>query len=230
MGHWTRSISLAVLLLPGSLAFAGPLEPTTGSFVVDADAAAGVLTEADPCVLPGDEAAPAVPVAAEPTLATSAAAAAAATEGQAPVRRPLAFEYSDGYQTRNKIHKYASYATLPLFIAQTIVGQQLYNGNGSRTAHNALTAGTGVLFGVNTVTGVWNLAEGRKDPNRKTKRMVHGLLMLVADAGFVATGVLAPHHEYDFGQSNGVSRSTHRAIALSSMGVATISYLIMLIH
>ena len=51
----------------------------------------------------------------------------------------------------------------------------------------------GSLFGVNTVTGVWNMVEGRKDPNRKTKVKVHGILMLVADAGFAATGFMAPH-------------------------------------
>jgi hypothetical protein len=151
------------------------------------------------------------------------------SETQTPLTpRPRAFDYSDAYRTRAKIHKCASFATLPLFVAQFAVGQKLYNGNGSdstRSAHSALAASTGVLFGVNSVTGVWNLHEGRKDPNRRTKRVVHGVLMLVADAGFVATGALAPDDEGE----GGVSRSTHRTIALSSMGVATVSYLIMLL-
>jgi hypothetical protein len=150
----------------------------------------------------------------------------------------VAFEYSEGYQTRLKIHKYASYATLPLFVAQFAVGQKLYNGNGSsgtRTAHGVLAGGTAVLFGVNTVTGVWNLSEGRKDPNHRTKRMVHGILMAVADAGFVATGILTPHEGHEEGgftyqESGGTSRSTHRAVALTSMGIATVAYLMMLIH
>ncbi|MCG6923134.1 MAG: hypothetical protein LJF15_18920 [Acidobacteria bacterium] len=156
----------------------------------------------------------------------------------APAPRPMAFEYSDGYYKRLKIHKYASYATLPLFVAQYAVGQKLYDGDGSdglRSAHTALAVGTGALFGVNTVTGVWNLLEARKDPHKSTKRTVHSILMLVADAGFVATGLTAPEseHENEFGfeqESGGASASTHRAIALTSMGIATVAYLIMLIH
>jgi hypothetical protein len=165
-------------------------------------------------------------------LAASVNALASASQAatQAPVQpRPMAFEYSDGYRTRLKIHKYASFATLPLFIAQYAVGQKLYDGNASdstRSAHSALAASTAVLFGVNTVTGVWNLAEGRKDPNHRTKRMIHGILMAAADAGFVATGMLAPDEE---GEGGG-SRSTHRTVALTSMGVATVAYLMMLIH
>jgi hypothetical protein len=150
----------------------------------------------------------------------------------APAPRPRAFEYSDGYRTRLKIHKYASIATLPLFAAQFAVGQKLYDGNasdGTRSAHGALAAATAATFGVNTVTGVWNLYEGRKDPNQSTKRKVHGILMLAADAGFVATGMLAPDDDEGGGEGGG-NRSTHRNVALASMGVATVAYLIMLIH
>jgi hypothetical protein len=101
-----------------------------------------------------------------PSLAASTLAAGAPDSQAAAQPRPMAFEYSDGYRTRLKIHKYASFATLPLFVAPFAVGQELYNGNGSdstRSWHGALAAGTAVLFGVNTVTGVWNLSEGRKD-------------------------------------------------------------------
>jgi hypothetical protein len=154
-----------------------------------------------------------------------------------PTRRPVAFEYSDGYRKRLKIHKYASYATLPLFVAQFAVGQKLYDGNasdGTRTAHGILAGSTAVLFGVNTVTGVWNLSESRKDPNHRTKRMVHGILMAVADAGFLATGLMTPEGReeggFTFQEAGGTSKSTHRAVALTSMGIATVSYLMMLIH
>jgi hypothetical protein len=171
-----------------------------------------------------------------PSLAASTLAAAA-PDSQAPLPRPMAFEYSDGYRTRLKIHKYASFATLPLFVAQYAVGQKLYDGNasdGTRSLHGALAAGTAVLFGVNTVTGVWNLSEGRKDPNRRTKRVVHGILMAVADAGFVVTGLTAPESEHEGGEfgfeSGGGDRSTHRTVALTSMGIATVAYLMMLIH
>jgi hypothetical protein len=164
-----------------------------------------------------------------PVLMASASDPPAPETEPAPAPRPMAFEYSDGYRTRLKVHKVASFATLPLFIAQYAVGQKLYDGNASdstRSVHGALAASTAVLFGVNTVTGGWNLYEGRKDPNRSKKRLIHGILMLVADAGFVATGMTAPDDDGE----GGVSPSTHRTIAISSMGVATVSYLMMLIH
>ncbi len=145
--------------------------------------------------------------------------------------RPKAFTYSDGYYVRLKIHKYASFATLPLFIGQTIVGQELYNGTGSESlqgTHSALAAGVAVLFAANTVTGVWNLVEASKNPNGRTKRLVHGILMLCADAGFVATGALAPDDDEGYGGSSGSGPSTHRTVALISIGIATVGYLYML--
>ena len=174
------------------------------------------------------------------TLAVSAAPALTPaivgipeTAGQAiPGRsRHLAFEYSEGYKVRAKIHKIASIATLPLFVAEYLVGSNLYNYPGSatdakRSAHTALAASTGVLFGINTITGVWNLLEARKDPNHRARRTIHGILMLVADAGFAATGATAPESEH--GRVDDGSRRAHRALALTSMGIATVSYLMML--
>jgi hypothetical protein len=148
---------------------------------------------------------------------------------QGPPARPKAISYRNGYYTRLKIHKYASFATLPLFISQAIVGEKLYNGTASgstRSVHSALAAGVAVLFGVNSVTGVWNLWEARKDPNGHTKRMVHGILMLTADAGFVATGALA--HGRGRGTVPTSSNATHRDVAFGSMAVATVGYLSML--
>jgi len=150
-----------------------------------------------------------------------------------PARRPVPVEYSDAYKVRAKIHKYTSFATLPLFVANYLVGQDLYNHPGDESKkglHGGLVAATAVVFGVNTVTGAWNLWEGRKDPNHRTKRMTHGVLMIIADVGFLATAMLAPDYEHEGGSAptstNGAS--THRAVALTSMGIATVSYLIML--
>jgi len=151
-----------------------------------------------------------------------------------PPRRPVPVEYSDGYKTRAKIHKISSVATLPLFVANYFVGQELYNNPGDESmkgAHTGLVAGTAVLFGVNTVTGAWNLWEGRKDPSHRTRRMTHGILMMAANVGFLATAALAPDSEEDdyYGSpSSSDGRSTHRTVALTSMGIATVSYLIML--
>ncbi len=91
-------------------------------------------------------------------------------------------------------------------------------------------AAIGTLFAVNTVTGVWNLWEGRKDPSNRKLRIAHGLLMLAADAGFLATAAVAPGDDF---RERGFSdysnrRSTHRAVALTSIGIGTAGYLLML--
>jgi hypothetical protein len=154
---------------------------------------------------------------------------ATAIAQQAPPK--VAFEYSEGYQLRAKIHKKASLAILPLFAAEGFIGQSLFNNptDGKKTAHLAVATGIGALFGLNTVTGLPNLIQARKDPQGRGRRMVHGLLMLAADGGFFATALTGPgEREERFGDSEG-SRSLHRAVAFTSIGMATASYLIMLI-
>ena len=164
-----------------------------------------------------------------PILAAGLAESASIVpEIQGPTAAPArAVEYSDAYRMRAKIHRLASFATLPLFATEGVIGQSLYDNptGGKKTAHLAVATGIGGLFAVNTVTGVWNLLEGRQDPNAGRRRWVHGLLMLGADAGFLATAMTAP--ESDHGIAEG-SRATHRAIAFTSIGAASASYLVML--
>jgi len=50
-------------------------------------------------------------------------------------------------------------------------------------------------LGLNSVTGVWNLWESRHQPAGRTRRTLHGLLMLAADAGFGATASMPPTNE-----------------------------------
>jgi hypothetical protein len=146
--------------------------------------------------------------------------------------RVIPFEYSDGYRTRARIHKTASYAMLPLVATEGFLGQSLYNDptSGKKTAHLVVAGAIGGLFAVNTVTGVWNLVEARKDPHDRTRRLAHGILMLAADAGFLATAATGPGHEHEGSREGSLegSPSTHRAIAFTSFGLATAGYLIML--
>jgi hypothetical protein len=159
------------------------------------------------------------------------ARANAQDEPQAPPARPVAIEYSDAYYTRAKIHKYASFATLPLFATEVALGQTIYNdpnanSSAAKGAHIAVGTGITALFGVNTVTGVWNMWESRNEPSHHKLKLIHGILMLGADAGFVATFASGPG-----GRNNTnleAEKQTHRTIALTSIGVATASYLIML--
>ena len=163
--------------------------------------------------------------------AAAAAVGAIAPDGQAAAQptapAPVAFEYSDAYRVRAKIHKISSFATLPLFGAEAIIGQSLYSDptSGKKDAHLITAAGIGALFAVNTTTGVWNLIEARKDPVHRGRRLAHGLMMLGADVGFLATAALGP--ESEDGRVDG-SRGAHRAMAFTSIGLATTSYLIML--
>ena len=146
---------------------------------------------------------------------------------------PQLVEYSDAYFTRLTIHRWASYLTVPLFVGQYVVGQKLINGDGSenlRGIHGALAGSVAGLFAINTLTGGWNAIEARKDPEGKNRRTLHTVLMLLADAGFVATGALAEENEDDEGGFNRgpANNNTHRNVALASMGTALVSYAIML--
>ena len=168
-----------------------------------------------------------VPTDAPGAISPLAAAGASIAVAQTPAPA-AAFEYSEGYKTRAKIHKYASFATLPLFATEVVLGQMTYEdpSDGKKSAHVAIGATIGVLFGVNTVTGVWNLIEARKDPTGRSRRLLHGILMLAADAGFFATAAVAPDSE-DANYAD--QRSTHRAVALTSIGIATVGYLVQII-
>jgi hypothetical protein len=146
---------------------------------------------------------------------------------------PVAIQHSEAYQTRAKIHKYASFATLPLFATEIALGSSLYSGSGSggaKTAHAVVGVGIVGLFGVNTVTGAWNLfGEGWQDKEGRTVRLVHGLMMMAADVGFLATAATGPNSG---GRRAALTfetdRVTHRNIAIASISVASASYLLML--
>ena len=162
-----------------------------------------------------------------PSFAESAVRASADTgEG-----RPHAIEYSDAYYTRLTIHRYGSYAMLPLFAVEYALGQRILNGqqtgdfasSGTISAHKVVAGTIGVLFAVNTVTGVWNLIEARKNPEGRTRRNLHALGMLLADAGFLYTASLAG----DAHEGEGEGATSHRNAAIASIGVATASAVMM---
>ena len=138
------------------------------------------------------------------------------------------FEYSTAYYTRLDIHRFGSYAMLPLFAFQYLAGQQLFDKSSeapawAREGHGVAATAVAGLFTVNTITGVWNLWEGRRDPKDRRRKLVHAVLMLAADAGFAATGLLA-----DEAEESASKRSAHRTVALVSVGAATVGYLSML--
>ncbi len=147
--------------------------------------------------------------------------------------RPVAIEYSDAHETRAKIHKYASWATLPLLGTELVLGQKLFNDPNSLTSnlrgvHGAVGAGLIAFFGVQSVTGLWNLVESNQAPGH-TKRLVHGILMLAAEGGMVAAAASAPGHSRNDLINFDTRAATHRDIAYVSIGVGTGGYLMMLL-
>ena len=150
---------------------------------------------------------------------------------QPPATHPVATTYSDAYEVRLKIHKYASYATLPLFATELALGQSLYNNpdTGARKgAHAAVGTGLVGLFGVNAVTGVWNMWEGRHDENGRKLRILHSVLMLASSGGILAASATAPNSRKQTLEQFNSDKVTHRDIAVASIGVGTVGYLIML--
>jgi hypothetical protein len=168
------------------------------------------------------------------SAAEPAARAESAAVGELPAPSPP-IEYSNGYTLRADIHRYASYATLPLFALEYVAGEKLLTQGSAaplwaEKAHRPVAILLEGVFLANTVTGVWNMIESRKDPEGKPRRTVHGLLMLLADAGFVYASTLAPSTaaidaRIAAGQRGGWT--PHKRAAVASIGVATVGYALM---
>lgn len=179
-----------------------------------------------------DSTAPA-PVAGPVSQPVGVGAVAAFADDTTP-RRRKAVQISDAYAVRLKIHYIASYATIPIFAAQAIVGQQLYHDESVlgvqpsstlRSTHDAIALTLGALFLTNTVTGSMNWWETRKNPQGRTWRTIHAALMLASDAGFAYTASLGYGARYREGTFDG--RTVHRGWAIGSASVALASYIMM---
>ncbi len=149
----------------------------------------------------------------------------------ASAQRPRAIEHSDFYYARLAVHRVASLATAPLFVAEYFLGENLIrHPPGSQStleAHRLVALGLAGLFGVNTVTGLWNLWDSRKDPTGRARRFIHSALMIAADAGFVATASAAPSRRRILADPTLANR--HRGLAIASMSTALASYVMMLV-
>jgi hypothetical protein len=140
---------------------------------------------------------------------------------------PQLVEYSELYGVRAGIHRAMSWAMIPLFVGSAYTGFQLRSKGDAapkwtRDLHGPVAGATAVLFGMNTLTGVWNLIEGRKDPEGRGKRIVHGVMFLAAGAGFAYVTAAG-----DNIRSTGRSNHWHRDIALGAMAVSVTSWALM---
>jgi hypothetical protein len=118
---------------------------------------------------------------------------------------------------------------LPLFGAQYVLGERILRQktdirSGLRTepidhdlrvVHRVAAYGVAGVFTANTVTGVWNLWDSRGVADGRALRTAHTLMMLASDAGFVISG------------KKGFDHQKHRNVAIGSMGLATLSGLMM---
>jgi hypothetical protein len=142
--------------------------------------------------------------------------------------RRRAVRLSDAYYTRLKIHRYSSYLMLPTFAYMYAAGQQLmvHGRNAPSWAVNGHGIGAGVvagLFTVNTYTGGMNWWETRNQEAGRTWRTAHAALMLLSDVGFTVVGQLATPAQ------NSISkRRLHKNLAVVSISMASVSYLMML--
>lgn len=146
--------------------------------------------------------------------------------------RRKAVTYSDWYARRLRVHRYGSYAMLPLFVTQYILGNKLLDQKNAqyagtrvtpidqnlRTTHKVVAGAVGALFVVNTTTGLWNLVASRNTVEGRKLRTIHALTMLTADAGFLYTGYLSSK-AVDHGPADA---RKHRNVALGSFSIATV--------
>ena len=157
-----------------------------------------------------------------------------APDDTTPARRRKAVEVSDAYATRLKIHYIASFATLPIFAAQAIVGEQLFHAeqNGHppstslRQTHDAIAITLGALFVTNSVTGSMNWWETRHQVPGRTWRTIHAALMLLSDAGFAYTASLGERGAF-LKRGGNPARDLHRNWAEISVGTALVGYVMM---
>ena len=151
--------------------------------------------------------------------------------------RSGAISLSDGYYTRLDIHRYAGYATLPLFAIEYLAGQKLLEKGSAaplwaEKVHKPVAYLVAGVFTLNTVTGLLNLAEAGKVPQGKKRRWVHSIMMLAADAGFIYGATVAPSTaQIDARIASGKRGgwTPHKAATVASMGVSTFAYLMMYI-
>ena len=145
-------------------------------------------------------------------------------------KRRSAVIYRDAYGTRATIHRRLSYTMLPLFAASYFTGDRLFKDGPEapawvRNTHRISATSVAVLFGVNAITGGWNLWEARHDADGRSRRLLHSGLFMAATAGFAYSGAVLA----DQAERSADKRREHRTVNLISMGLSTGSVLVMLL-
>jgi hypothetical protein len=156
-----------------------------------------------------------------PTMAGLSAGVTTLAEDTVPRRRRKSVEVSEWYGRRLAIHRVGSYLVYPLFVAQAVAGNQIYQESNAapdwaKTTHRVGATGLAAVFTVNTVTGLWNLWDSRAVEQGRTRRTLHALFMLASDAGFTYAGARLSEQA----ETSADKRSEHRKWAYGSMATS----------
>ena len=144
----------------------------------------------------------------------------------AAMSAPQDVVYTRRFYERVNLHQLGTKALLPLFALQYLAGSQLADQGSdapdwAKVGHRIGSTGVAALFIKNVYSGLPILAESARDPDDRGRRFTHVTLMLLASAGFTATGILA-----DYAEGSRDDREMHRTLALTSMSLATVGYLV----
>lgn len=161
------------------------------------------------------------------------ARAAAERAAADTTRRRRSVEVGEWYERRLVVHRWTAYAVPALFAYQYWVGDKMldaYRENRAapawtnRAHRNGRTA-IATAFGINAVTGLWNLWETRAQPEGRTARLLHAASMMGASAGFAVAGIkLADEIDRASSYESALdARERHRNVALGSMAVTLVS-------
>ncbi|MEP6831817.1 MAG: hypothetical protein ABJB74_00425 [Gemmatimonas sp.] len=220
-----RRLNVLAIIIAGLCSAPLSAQPTS----VQSATQAAEDTANVPPVVPVDSSAP-ILVFPQPAGLSLSRASVARWSLQDTTRRK-AVTYSEWYGRRLRVHRYGSYAMLPLFATQYVLGNKLLKQKEAqyantrltpidknlKTTHAVVAGGVGALFVVNTTTGLWNLFDSRHTVPGRKLRTIHALTMLAADAGFAYTGYLSSK-AVDHGPPEA---RKHRNMALVSFGIAT---------
>lgn len=158
-------------------------------------------------------------------------AASVAAPGRVPFCSPPAHrsKEDDGgewYGRRLTLHRYAAWAAVAAFPVEIYTGRRLLSDGADpewvRNTHTTTVWVLGSTFAVNTVTGVWNWWDSRKEPEGRGWRTAHALVMVAADAAMFATARAGQ------AAARGESRERHQTLAFTTAGLTAIGHLMML--
>jgi hypothetical protein len=139
---------------------------------------------------------------------------------------------ADNYFLRLATHRRVAHLLLPVFALQYAAGRQLQAQGAdapqwARTGHRVGATALVGIFGLNLVSGGYNLWEARDVPEGRVLRYAHAALMLGGAAGFTYAGTRLADEAQD--DPTGRARIRHRNVALGSVASTLSGVSLMLI-